>query len=309
MQGHIVSTRRFRTPSSLDESLDAIADTFLDFRKELGNDRLPGIGVSLRGIINRDTGTLVYGSRPEWRNVPIRQKLEQRLREPVTVENNVRAAALAEYTYGSSDFAAKRCFVFLGIDEGVGMAVVFDGKLHHGPHMAAGECGEMVIRAHAPALGHDAHRKGARTLEELVSNGAVCRRYAETTGGTRKASAGDTTARVRKIVEAARSGDQNARETLLETAEYLGIAIANLVWTMDADSVVVDGAITAAWPLIHPAIQKQLPDFQEVWGARNLLLRASSLGGEAALIGAATLSLSLIFTHGPETGITPAPSR
>lgn len=293
MQGKLLSTSRFRTPASLTEALDQISEAFLAFRKEAGPDRLPGLGLCLRGIVNRDTGTLILGSRPNWKNVPLRQILETRLKEPVVVENNVRASALAEYTFAHTALNAPRCFTFLGVDEGVGMALVLDGKLYHGRHMAAGEIGEMIISAGSERNGPPL------TVEELVSNPAVCRRYSEGKEEKKSPASGDTTARVRKMIEAALQGDAKAHRTLMDTARYLGIAIRNAVWLFDADAVVIDGAITAAWPQIKPILDDELPNHQEVWGARNLLVRPSALGGEAALVGAATLALPSIFAHGP----------
>jgi predicted NBD/HSP70 family sugar kinase len=293
MHGRILSTRRFRTPPSLTDTLNEISEQFLAFRKEAGSDRLPGLGICLRGIVNRESGVLVLGSRPEWRNVPVRQLLENRLREPVLVENNVRAAALAEFTVGQASLASRRCFVFVGVDEGVGMAVVLDGKLYHGPHMAAGELGEMVIEANVN------RHKASLTTEELVSNAAICSRYHQAAEGKKSSVAGDTTARVKRIIEAAKSGDKRARKTLLESARYLGIAVRNAIWIFDADTVVIDGAITGAWEQIKPAFEAELPNCEEVWGARSLLVRPSVLGGEAALIGAATLPLGGIFAQGP----------
>ena len=319
MNGHIAETRRFRTHPTAEETLDQISSEFITFRKQLGSDRLPGIGVCVRGIVNSETGVLILGGRPDWTRVPIREILETRLHEPVFVENNVRAAALAEYTYGPAEILG-RCFVFVRIDEGVGMGVLFDGKLYHGPHMAAGEFGQMVIEASAGvpfindtsagafindtsagalsqpdhAMSEERHdRPGC--IERLVSNAAICNRYAALTGSARQPSTGDTSARVRRIVAKALGGEVAARETIQHTARYLGIGISNLIWGLDADTVVIDSTIADAWGLVEPVLRAQLPDNSELWGSRKLQLRASVLGGEAALIGAATLPLNRVF--------------
>lgn len=302
MHGRIVETRRFRTPASPEETLEQVAAEFLAFRKALGPDRLPGIGICARGIVNSESGVLVLGSRPDWRRIPIREFLESRLREPVIVENNVRAAALAEYTYGPAEIAGRRCFVFVKVDEGVGMGVVFDGRLYHGPHMAAGEFGQMVIEIAPCEERHD--RPGC--LERLVSNPAICNRYSDLSGTRRQSNGGDTSARVRRIVEWAAGGDAQARQTLDETARYLGVGISNIVWGLDADTVVIDAAITEAWGLVEPVLLRQLPGDRELTGSRNLLVRPSAFGGEAALIGAATLPLSTIFARSSQER---APSR
>ena len=47
--------------------------------------------------------------------------------------------------------------------------------------------------------------------------------------------------------------------------------------------------------MVEPVLRRQLPDNNELWGSRNLRVRPSAFGGEAALIGAASLPLSKIF--------------
>jgi predicted NBD/HSP70 family sugar kinase len=303
MTGGIVETRRFRTPPSAEDTLNQIVEAFLSLRKERGSERLPGIGICARGIVNSESGVLVLGSRPEWRDIPIRKILESKLQEEVTVENNVRAAALAEFTYSPPAIPGRGCFVFVQVDEGVGVGVLFDGKLYHGAHMAAGEFGQMVIER---SSGNDRHdRPGC--LERLVSNQAVCQRYSELSKGKRQPNLGDSSGRVRRIAELAMAGDDAALSTVRETARYLGIGISNIVWGLDADTIVIDGALTGAWRLLGPAIQRELPDQLDLWGPRNLVVRSSVLGGEASLIGAATLNLGKIFAgKWPPTGTSKA---
>ena len=60
----------------------------------------------------------------------------------------------------------------------------------------------------------------------------------------------------------------------------------------------IDGAITEAWASVEPLLRRQLPDDSDLWGSRNLLVRPSAFGGEAALIGAASLPLATIFARG-----------
>ncbi len=292
MRGRIVESRRFRTPASVEETLHLIADAFKECRQRLGGSRVPGIGISARGIVNSDLGLLVLGNRPGWVGVPIRKILEARIQEPVYVENNVRAAALAEYNYGSPEVYASRVFLFVKVDEGIGMSIILEGKLHYGPRMAAGEFGQMVIATSATPERHD--RPGC--LERLASNPALCERYAAVSADRRSAASGDTFARVRRIVHAAADGDKAAAESLVETARCLGVGISNVVWGLDVDVVVIDGAITDAWHLIEPAIREQMDN--ESLAEIQVLLRPSAFGGDAALIGAATLPFTTLFATG-----------
>jgi hypothetical protein len=55
-----------------------------------------------------------------------------------------------------------------------------------------------------------------------------------------------------------------------------------VVWSLDADTIVIDGAITEEWTLMEPLLRVQLPVDSDLWGSRNLLVRPSAFGGEAS---------------------------
>ena len=57
----------------------------------------------------------------------------------------------------------------------------------------------------------------------------------------------------------------------------------------------IDGAITEAWHLVLPTIREQFPDGREYLNFRNLMVRPSSLHGEAAIMGAITLPFAPLF--------------
>ena len=294
MRGRLVETRRFPTPARLPEALDRIAAEFLAFRKRFGSDHVEGLGISVRGIVNSETGVLQLGSRPDWVKVPIKQILEQRLKVPVFVQNNVRAAALAEYNYGAAEVHGSRCFLFIKIDEGVGTGILLDGKPYLGTHMAAGEFGQMVIATTGGPERHD--RPGC--LERLVCNSAICELYLGLSGTKRQASLGDASARIRKIAQLALAGDPAARKTVEETSRYLGVGISNIIWGLDADVVIIDGVICDAWQLVEPMLRAQFPNNRDLPNFRHLVIRKSALAGDAALIGATTLPFTSLFTTG-----------
>src|SRR5579862_6274623 len=124
-----------------------LARQFTSWRKQYGGGQLEGLGVSVRGIVNSRTGVVEQGADPGWINVPVKAVLEQRLKVAVHVENNVRAATLAEYKFGNPGVRDSRSLLVVVVDEGVGIGMVLDGRIYHGPRMAAGEFGQMVILA------------------------------------------------------------------------------------------------------------------------------------------------------------------
>jgi len=291
--GRIIRTERFRTPQNPPETLGRIATTVATIMEGLTEPPV-GIGVSTRGLVDSRRGISELGSDPAWVHIEIGDYLAGRTGLPIYVENNVRAAAVAEYVHGNTDVRGARCLLFLLVGEGVGGTIVLDGKVHQGPHMAAGEIGEMVI-ADSGGLGcYD--RSGC--LEVLASDLATCERYRNMAGTrARSSTSSSCTQQMRQICQLAMDGDPHARAAVTATARYLGIGIANAVWALDADAVVIEGTVTEAWPLVSAAIRDQFPEGSQFLNFRNLVLRPSSLSGEAAVIGALTLPFAPIFSY------------
>jgi predicted NBD/HSP70 family sugar kinase len=293
MRGRIVETLSLRTPRDPEAAIHMIARQFNAWRLQYGRSQLEGIGVSIRGIVNSGTGVVELGADPGWADIHVKEMLEERLQAPVYVENNVRAAAMAEYNYGTPGVRDSRCLLVVVVDEGVGVGIVLDGRIYHGPRMAAGEFGQMVIQASDSAERYD--RPGC--LERLASNVALCDRYAEMASSKSFSGSGNVTARVRMICHRAMNGEPAARTAIQETSKYLGLGISNVVWGLDADTVIIHSVITEAWPLVSPVILDQFPDAGPAVTRHNLVLRPSLFGREAALVGVATLPFHSMFTE------------
>jgi predicted NBD/HSP70 family sugar kinase len=295
LSGRILAVSSFRTPSTPAETLKFILRNVRGLVAKYGRDRVEGAGVSLHGIVNSRTGVVEFGNLRGWLNVPVKGRLQRSLRMPVQVDNNVRLAAIAEYNYGNLlDVRNSRCLLFTVIDEGIGIGLVLDGKLYYGPQDAAGEFGQMVIADNNDSERLD--RPGC--LEKLASSTALCEHYAALTKGRSLSGASGSRARVKKICQLALAGDKTAQRALMKTSRYLGIGLANVIWGLNADAVVIDAPMNEAWSLIAPAIQNQFPKRNGIVTFRNLVLRPSSLGGEAAIIGAATLPFRSLFLSG-----------
>jgi predicted NBD/HSP70 family sugar kinase len=291
LSGRILASAYFRTPPDPTETLDAVATQVQALLDGFQGRRVEGIGVSARGLINSRDGTVEHGHDERWLRVPVRSYLQSRLQSPVYVENNVRAAALAEYHYGSPDVRDAHCLLFVKIDEGIGVSMMLEGELFYGQHMAAGEFGQMVIDDQGSSVRHD--RPGC--LEKLANDTAICERYRSHNGARRSATGGDITTRAKQICHLAMAGDRAAVHALKETARYLGVGISNMIWGLDPDGVIIDGTLTEAWPLVDTVIRDQFADGREFLNFQNLLLRPSALEGQAAITGAAALPFRTLF--------------
>jgi predicted NBD/HSP70 family sugar kinase len=294
LSGKFIEQTRFATSSTPRSALRHVEEQLKLLCGKYDASRLKGVGVSVGGLVNTRTGVVEVGSIPGWVHVPIQQVLQAALGVPVAVDNNVRLGAIAEYNSGSLlEVQHSHTLLFVHVDEGVGIGIVLDGSLYYGPRDSAGEFGEMII---ADSAGNAERASG--TLERLASNIALCERYAVLSGTGTPAGTGDTTARVRRISQRALAGDTAALDALRVTCRYLSIGIANVIWGLDADAVVLDAVINEAWPVIRPMIESEFPQNPELTAFRRLVLRPSSLGSRGSIIGAAALPFQSLFNSG-----------
>ncbi len=298
LQGHVLETKRFRTSTNPLRTLKAITEAINEIQSKREGVLFHGVGVSVRGIVDHEAGIVDVGSSKSWNGVPVRAIIEEKIALPVMVENNVRAAALAQYNSRTAEFYSNRCMLFIRVDEGIGMGIVLDGKIYRGTHRSAGEIGQMVV-ADSPGSGAQ-DRPGC--LESLAAHPAILARFNELTHESRSMT-GETESRIRKLCHLAQQGNAAAIDSIRGCMRYLGIGIANVIWCLNADVVIIDGAITDAWPLVFDIIREQFPSGEEFRHFHNLILRPCELGQDAGIVGALTLPFVNIF----EMGETPSP--
>ncbi|NVI91356.1 ROK family protein, partial [Actinomadura sp. BRA 177] len=103
-----------------------------------GGRALHTVVLGIPGLIDPRTGRAadsgVPGGRPD-----IGAALQDRLGAPVRVENEVNLGAVAEHREGAA--AGRDDFALLWLDDGVGGALVLDGRLRRGASGGAGEVG------------------------------------------------------------------------------------------------------------------------------------------------------------------------
>ncbi|MFE1553267.1 ROK family transcriptional regulator [Streptomyces sp. NPDC058718] len=111
--------------------------------KEAGADRLHTVAVGAPGLIDPATGELRDSSGlPAWHRRLV-GVLQERLPARVLVENETNLAAFAELREGAA--RDREDFVLLWLGQGVGAAVVLDGRLRRGASGGAGEIGFLPV--------------------------------------------------------------------------------------------------------------------------------------------------------------------
>lgn len=250
------------------------------------------VGVGFAAMLRGFTGVVVNSPNFGWREVDFRALLRARLGEHVELYNDLKAIAYGEVRWGGSGEARHVCFVFVGT--GVGAGLVVDGRLDFGASHLAGEYGHVKVVPGGRLCGCgqrgclEAYTSGRniqlRAVEELRA-GATSRAV-ELAGAVDKVHAGH-------LDEAARGGDAYATRLWDEVAGHLGVALANLVTTLNPSRLVMGGGVWHGCPELRRRTTDVFHAQVNRPSLEGFTLVDSQLGDIAGVLGAATLAGSL----------------
>jgi predicted NBD/HSP70 family sugar kinase len=246
-------------------------DSFIEF---------PGIGVSLPGLVDNQSGKFLLSVVLPWRDVPVVNLLEKATGLPVIIDNSARCSALAEIWHGKAQYAHVRNLLYVSVSTGLACGVVIDGGLYRGGNNTAGQFGHIPIDVNGPDC-----RCGQRGCWDLyASDKATVKRYADLRGAS-----GKRVSTMRKLVELVEAGDGAATEAVRETARYLGMGITGLINGLDPEVVIIGGEITKAWGVIEPIIVEETKRNLLAPRAHSVVIRPSAFEVRPSLKGALTL--------------------
>ena len=284
LAGRVLEQEEFPTDPDMRQTTARVVECAREFVHRSGG-TVEGIGVSLPGLVDPETGNATFIPHFKWRDWEVAKELREALGLAVFVDNDANAAALAELWFGRPEIREVRDFIIVLVEEGVGTGIVFDGQVYRGKSGAAGEFGHMTIGQDAPV----ACAAGSRGCwEAFSSQRAALARYEQSEGGEK--------VDFKQLVDLALEGDETARAALRETAHYLGVGIANLTQGLAPEAVIVGGPIVRAWPLIVGDIKAAVGE-GICRGLPPAQIIASTLGEQPTLMGALSLVLMTKFTH------------
>ncbi len=249
--------------------------------------QLGGLGIGAPGAIDPAAGVVLEAVNLRWDDVPLAKILQTKLRVPVLVDNDVNVAVYGEWQAGAARGDRELLGVWVGT--GIGGGLVLNNSLYAGGFFTAGEIGHTILYPNAPLA--------RRSLEQNCSRTAIADRLAQLMRQNHKSvlmqlCEGNLSQIKSKMIAAAYAqGDKLTLEVLDESAQLLGIAIANVVTLLSIPKVVVGGGLTEAlgeaWvKKIRKAVRETaFPD-----RVQAVQVVASQLEDDAGLLGAALLA-------------------
>ncbi|MFI5065480.1 MAG: ROK family protein [Streptosporangiales bacterium] len=205
--------------------------------------RLKALVIGTPGVLDPSTGDpRLAVNLPAWHE-GVLEALRADLRQPVTIENDVNLAAMAERAVGVAQGADD--FVLMWIGVGLGLATFIGGRVHRGVAGAAGEIGYLPVPG--VPLPQDVSHPATGAFQSLVGAQAV-RPLAAGYGFPAPTAAAAGRAAVAAVAagEAGDGGDERGSAFHAELAARVATGVAAVSVVLDPGLVVLGGEVGQA---------------------------------------------------------------
>ncbi|WP_413378143.1 ROK family transcriptional regulator [Alkalihalobacillus sp. 1P02AB] len=288
LSAEVIAKRKIPTSTNEKEVMKSLYDVIDEMKGLVPECSLGvvGIGISVAGIVNYETGTLVSAPNAGLHNIPLKHLVESYSGIRTIVDNDCNASAIGEYYFGSGKGRDQLILLSLSA-HGIGTGIFVNGEVFRGRNGFAGEMGHMTINMVGPLC-----NCGNRGCWELyASPRALIQDYMEKKGLVDAPT-------VEEIIEMANQNDKEAISALTQVGEYLGVGLSNVVNTFDTEAIIIRGAMSQGERWLLNPIQRNLQERCFFYSSTKVEIIPSFWGQDAAAVGAACEIIQrLFYTH------------
>jgi len=272
LNGHFLSRLLVPLASEVSLSVAAIADGMLQLQSQHPGKSFEGVGLSIPGRVDPRTNRLVLVPNLKWKDYDVCGELSRRLGLRVELENDANACLLSELWFGHVD--GLRNVVLIAISEGIGTAVLAEGRLIAGRNGLAGEFGHICVDINGPLCG--CGKNGC--WEMLASSRAALRYYAELAPKRGKLT-------MSELINLALNDDKSALKALRRQSEEIGKGLRMITSALSPEAILFAGDITTFWGISHSIIEAKcqeglltgtVPQLRSIGDGELALLRGAA---------------------------------
>ncbi|MEV5616316.1 ROK family transcriptional regulator [Streptomyces bacillaris] len=259
--GAVVGEFELATPGRrADSVVRQVCDALDGAVKEAGLVRadIHRIVIGTPGAFDPGTGRLRYASHlPGWHSPTLLDELAAALPMPVEYENDVNLVAVAEQRLGAA--RGHEDFVLLWNEEGLGAALVINGRLHRGFTGGAGEVGFLPVPG--TPLVRQVVKANSGGFQELAGAQAVPRLARALGIDTPQQPHAKAAAELLSRASEGYEQDEALTELLGQYAHRLATGLASVTAVLDPGLIVLSGgAVVAGGEILRSLIQSELAE-------------------------------------------------
>ena len=251
--GDIVS-RRINTKGTEEQVLE---DVYFVVDRLIAKD-VKAIGIGVPSVVDVEFG-IVYDvvHIPSWKEVHLKQILEEKYKVPVFVNNDANCFILGEYYFGKGK--GIKNMVGLTIGTGLGAGIIINNQLYAGPNCGAGEFGCVDY---------------LDNNYEFYCSGSFFNNVYGLDG--------------QQVFKDAQNGDARALELYAEMGIHLGNAIKLVMYTYDPALIILGGSVQLAYDYFEKTMWERIRTLVYPKSVERLVIERSELEN-SGILGAAGL--------------------
>ena len=221
---NMFSVPSFSPEDTLEQTLEYLAHQI----RKIFHSGVEKIGIGVPSVVDAKRG-IVYDTQniPSWKEVHLKEYLEEQFKVPVEVNNDANCFAMGVYGTYPAD-AKPETLVVVTLGTGVGMGIVNEGKLFCGVNCGAGELCCLLYKD--------------SILEDYCS-----KKYFTGAGWDSK-----------KAAEAAKAGDSDALLLFDEFGRHLGALVCTVMYAYDPTHIALAGGIANNYPFFCHAMEEYI---------------------------------------------------
>ncbi len=246
------------------------------------SDGIKAAGIGVPGFISLKKRVIERSPNMRFLDgMPLEQDLAAGIAMPMTVENDANAAALGEYLALEDPRPAS--FVHLTLGSGIGSGIVLNGCVFRGACGFAAELGHLLVNGQGRPCGCG----NAGCAETESSGSGIVRSYQEYAHSSSPLSSRDVFARLQ-------GGDEAARQAFRRAGVFLGVLLAQIVYSLNPERISIGGGVAAAGEALLGPAREELARRVVAAAFACTRIEAARLGNEAGMAGAAALARGLL---------------
>lgn len=276
------------TPECFDRFINLINEYIQ--RSGIARSQIKKACMSIGGRVNPEIGCAYnYFTCTE---MPLAEALTERLDLPFCIDNDTRCMTYSEYLKGVCK--GLKNIIFVNVSWGIGIGIIFDGKLYLGKSGFSGEIGHMHIYNNDIIC----HCGKTGCMETETSGSALLRKMKEAleNGGTSvlsdKVKNQHQELTLQDILDAIKKEDVLSIETLQKVAVELGTNLAGIINIFNPEMLVIGGDLSVTGAYLTQPICMGIKKFSLNMVNEDSQVAASTLKEHAGLIGACLMARS-----------------
>lgn len=255
-EGVLSDVKAIRVSSSGTE--EEVLKELFQLTDKLVESKITAIGIGVPSVVDIEKG-IVYDVQniPSWKEVHLKEHLENRYHIPVLINNDANCFALGEKYFGQGkDYHS---FIGLAIGTGLGAGIIINDKLYAGPNCGAGEFGMVNY---------------LDKYFEFYASGQFFKNEYQTDG--------------EDVFRKAEKGYKEALMMFEEFGAHLGNAVKMILYTYDPEIIIFGGSIKDAYPFYKDTMWREIREYAYPKSLEKFQIRISTLKN-SGILGAAAL--------------------